>query len=96
MPINQERLRDRRARLEAELKALRAKEAAEEERRCLIVGRAVLDHAAGDDAFRTTLMTILDRQLSRKRERQLFGLALRDSGDGAGEKAPDESAAGPP
>lgn len=95
MPINQERLRDRRARLEAELEALRAKEGAEEERRCLIVGRAVLDHAADDDAFRATLMTILDRRVSRKRERQLLDLAAHVPRDGAGEQASAENADGP-
>ena len=85
MPIDTQRLRERRAKLEAELEELRAQEQAAEERRCLIVGRAVLDHAVRDETFRAELMALLDRQLSKKRDRQLFGLAIgRTRPGGAG------------
>ena len=57
-----------------ELAALRKQERQEEERRCVIVGRAVLTHALEDRAFGEQLMTILDRAITKKRQRQLFDL----------------------
>lgn len=68
------RLQQKRARLESELSALRALEEEEEQRKALIVGRAVLAHAAADPTFREMLDSILSRALSRKRERKLFDL----------------------
>ena len=68
------RLQQKRARLESELSALRALEEEEEQRKALIVGRAVLAHAAADPTFRETLDSILSRALSSKRERKLFAL----------------------
>ena len=75
MPTNgSTRLEEKRAKLEAELAALRKQERQEEDRRCVIVGRAVLTHALEDRAFGEQLMTILDRAITKKRERQLFDL----------------------
>ena len=76
MPVDPvARIRDRRQRLETELKALRDEEQAQQERRAAIVGRAVLLEAQRDEGFRVQLLAILDRTVSRKRDRRLCELA---------------------
>lgn len=72
-------LTEQRKKLEAKLRAIKAKVAEESNRRFTVVGRAVLDHAEGDPAFRSQLREILAQQLTKKRDRELLGL------DGAGE-----------
>ncbi len=74
--VNTDRLRKRREKLEAELTALREAERAEEERRHAIAGRIVLEHAERDERFRAELTALLDRALTKKRERKLFGLPV--------------------
>ncbi len=74
--VRTDRLRERRERLEAELTALREAERAEEERRHTIAGRIVLEHAERDERFRDELTALLDRALTKKRERKLFGLPV--------------------
>lgn len=75
MPTNAfTRLQQKRAKLETELNALRSLEEEEEKRKALIVGRAVLAHAAADPAFHEQLARILANAISRKRERKLFDL----------------------
>ena len=71
-------LADQRRKLEAKLRALKAKEAEEANRRFIVAGRAVLDQADADPAFRDQLQQILIARVSKKRDRQLLGL------DGAG------------
>ncbi len=83
------RLRERRERLEAQLTALREAEREEEERRHAIVGRIALEHAERDERFRDELTALLDRALTKKRERRLFDLPVssRSRRRGAAEPA---------
>jgi hypothetical protein len=73
--VNPERLKAKRDKLEAALKELEERVGAQEQRRYAVVGRAVLSHAQGDEAFREQLMAILDRTVSSKPERALLGLS---------------------
>ncbi len=70
------RLRERREKLEAELTALREAEREEDERRHAIAGRVALEHAQRDERFRDELRALLDRALTKKRERKLFELPV--------------------
>src|SRR3954453_23916254 len=72
--LDAERLRQKREKLEAELEALRSKERSAADERNVIAGRALLDHALRDKAFAEQLVAILDRALTKRRERALFGL----------------------
>jgi hypothetical protein len=72
-----EGLQKKRERLEAELTALREREAAELERRAAIAGRAVLARAESDEPFRQTLTELLDAEVVRAAERRLLGLPSR-------------------
>src|SRR3954451_16098198 len=73
--LDAERLRQKREKLEAELEALRAKERSAADERNAIAGRALLDHALKDKTFAEELVRILDRALTKRRERALFGLS---------------------
>ncbi len=75
--LDAERLRQKREKLEAELEALRSKERSAADERNAIAGRALLDHALRDKAFAEQLVAILDRALTKRRERALFGLTLK-------------------
>ena len=90
-----ERLQARRLKLEAELKALREIVRQEEEKRQAIAGRAVLAHAQDDAAFRAQLAAILDRALTKRRERKLFGLSVAERQRRRGSTQDREAQAGP-
>lgn len=72
--LDADRLRQKREKLEAELEALRSKERSVTDERNAIAGRALLDHALKDRAFAEQLVAVLDRALTKRRERALFGL----------------------
>jgi hypothetical protein len=76
-----ETLMQRRAALDAQINAQKAREKASERkretRRKVLAGAAVLFRAESDPAFRSELDKILDGFLSRPDERALFGLAER-------------------
>jgi hypothetical protein len=76
-------LRQRREKLEAELAVLRDQERTAADRSHAIAGRAALDHAAKNPGFKQELMRALDAELTKGRERKLFGL----SGPGRAETA---------
>lgn len=67
-------LADQRRKLEAKLRAIKAKEAEAANQRFIVAGRAVLAHADADPAFRQQLRQVLARQLQKQRERALFDL----------------------
>lgn len=67
-------LADQRRKLEAKLRAIKAKEAEQANHRFVVAGRAVLAHAENDPAFRDQLHTILAAQVTSKRDRALFDL----------------------
>ena len=67
-------LADQRRKLEARLRAIKAKEAEQANHRFVVAGRAVLAHAESDPTFRQQLHTILAAQLTSKRDRALFDL----------------------
>ena len=75
--LNAESIRRKREKLEAELEALRSAEKSAADERNAIAGRALLDHALKDQAFAEQLVRILDRALTKRRERTLFGLSTR-------------------
>jgi hypothetical protein len=85
-------LRKRREKLEAELAVLRDQERTAAEKCHAIAGRAVLDHAARNPAFKQELMRVLDAQLVKGRERKLFGLVVNARTEAA-EAAATEAAA---
>ncbi len=76
--LSAESIRRKREKLEAELEALRAKERSAADERNAIAGRALLDHALKDRAFAEQLMRLLDRALTKRRERVLFGLTVSE------------------
>lgn len=78
MPRGQTDLRARRERLEAELAEIREREQAEEEQKAAVAGRAVLAEAERDSAFHEQLSRILENRLTKKRDRKLFGLPVRE------------------
>lgn len=73
-------LRKRREKLEAELAVLRDQERTAAEKCHAIAGRAALDYAAKNPAFKEELMRALDAELHKGRERKLFGLSGGDKG----------------
>jgi hypothetical protein len=80
-------VRKKREKLEAELAVLRDQERTAAEKCYAIAGRAVLDHAAKNPGFKQELMRALDAQLTKGRERKLFGLVASsriESSDPAG------------
>ena len=74
--LSAESIRRKREKLEAELEALRKKERSSADERNAIAGRALLDHALKDEAFAAEVMRILDRALTKRTERVLFGLSV--------------------
>jgi hypothetical protein len=70
----EDRLSRKRSKLEAALKALRDRERERDLKRYAIVGRAVLSHASRDPAYREGLTAVLDAELHKSSERELFGL----------------------
>lgn len=72
--INVEKIRERRKKLQAELRQLKAREQQATEQRAIVAGRAVLEHAESDPAFRQQLDTILGQRLKKAGERKLFDL----------------------
>jgi len=70
-----ELLRKRKQEIEQQMKALEAREKEEERkkdtRRKIIVGAAVLAHAARDAAFAKTLRDVLDKAVIEERNREL-------------------------
>lgn len=73
------RLLARKAKIEEQLAQLAKAEARKREqdqqRRSVLAGRIVLDHATRDEAFGRMLMGILDQAITAPRDRALFGLA---------------------
>lgn len=67
-------LAKRREELEAELAKVREAEEAEREQRAHIAGRAVLDEADNDPSFKEHMQAILERRVTKRAERALFGL----------------------
>lgn len=71
---NIEALAQKRKKLEAQLREIKAAEEAERNKRLAIAGEAVLAEAEGNDEFKATLHAILDRRIKSKRKRALFGI----------------------
>jgi hypothetical protein len=90
--IDADVLRKKREKLEAELAVLRDQERTAAGKSHAIVGRAALDHAAKNPAFKRDLMRALDAELVKGRERRLFGLAVSARTEAA-EAAATEAAA---
>ena len=68
-------LRDRRLKLEAELRAIRTAEEKERSTKDALAGRAVLARAETDPAFKQTLTAILEATITKPKERKLLGLS---------------------
>jgi hypothetical protein len=95
--LDAETIRRKREKLQAELDALRAAECDAVERKNAIAGRALLDHALKDTAFAEQLMRILDRTLTKRKERKLFSLpAEPDATAPTDARAMEEAAGGTP
>jgi hypothetical protein len=78
MPVANEaedRLSRKKSKLEAALKELRDRERGRNLKRFAIVGRAVLAHAGRDPAYKEGLLAVLDAELRKSSERELFGLS---------------------
>ncbi len=69
-----DQLTQKRKKLEAQLKAIKAAEDAEKNKRLAVAGEAVIAEAEGNPQFKETLDAILDRRLKGKRKRSLFAL----------------------
>lgn len=72
--IDIERIRQKRKKLEADLKAIKAQENLEMERYSVVVGLAVLSHAEKHPDFNETLKAILNTEVKKKGDRKLLGL----------------------
>src|SRR3954447_19440696 len=80
-------LREKKARIDARLKALelqeRKRKRRDDTRRKIIAGALALEHAEthgeDDPAFAATLARLLNRFVTRPQDRDLFGLPERDS-----------------
>jgi hypothetical protein len=83
METRREKLEKQKARIEARLKALDAKENAErrkrETRRKIIVGGAALAHAAHDPAFAAALRAALALAVTRPQDRKAIADWLGES-----------------
>lgn len=77
-PTRREQLLRRKSQIDAQLKALDARERKqqrqEDTRRKILAGAVVLEKAAADPAFSASLMALLDGSLTRPQDRLLFGL----------------------
>ena len=69
----------KRAKLEKELAALEKAEREREEKRQMVVGRAVLAAAESDPNLKMQLRRVLDANVTKKRERDLLGLSAGSS-----------------
>lgn len=76
--IRREKLLERKAQVEAQLKALDARERKrqrqEDTRRKILAGAVVLEKAAANPDFSAVLLALLDSNLTRPQDRLLFGL----------------------
>ena len=81
-----DRLSRKQSKLKAALKELREQVRGRDLKRFAIVGRAVLARADRDPAYRENLMSILDAEISKESERELFGLAPGTGGKRGGRR----------
>jgi hypothetical protein len=94
MPVSEpteDRLSRKRSKLEAALKELRERERERIMKKHAIVGRAVLARADRDPSFRDNLMSVLDAELTKGSERELFGLAAGSGARGRGRRRKAET-----
>jgi hypothetical protein len=71
----EDRLSRKRSKLEAALKELRDRERERSLRRFAIVGRAVLAKASREPAYKESLLAVLDAELHKSGDREIFGLS---------------------
>ena len=72
------KIKARREKIAAQLQALDAAEQEEMDRRAAIAGHAVLAQAKLDEAFATTLQSVLNERVKKNRDRALFDLSTRE------------------
>jgi hypothetical protein len=70
----EDRLSRKKSKLEAALKELRDRERLQTMRRLAIVGRAVMARASRDPNYKEGLLAVLDAELHKDSDRELFGL----------------------
>jgi len=75
----EDRLSRKRSKLEMALKELRDREKERNLKRFAIIGRAVMARASRDPAYKEGLMAVLDAELHKGSERELFGLSPEGS-----------------
>jgi glucose/arabinose dehydrogenase len=88
MATQREKLEKQKAQIEARLKALEARESAErrkkDTRRKIVVGGAVLAHAAHDPAFAETLRAVLGVAVTRLADRKAIADVLGEDAERKG------------
>lgn len=67
-------IKEKKAELEAQIKQLEEKEKAQQNKKNTITGRVINEAIENDDTLKYQIMALLETNLKKNNERQLFGL----------------------